>query len=236
MHPKPKKPNPPPIVSDPTMQEPLLPVTCRCGRTIFVERRDVTETHRCPSCASRFTIVSQLDENGEAVATPKYEEAKPAKPPVPAPQYPAPPPARPSPPPAPVPPPPKPAPPPAPAAAKPATAEERMRLSEVLPPNGAIREFLIVVNDESCADTPLQAAAMKAIVKYGPKSIPFLTANLMAGPMHAHEATLVCLREINDAAAVPGLVEYARSLRGVGQDELKTQAEELAVHLVKQGR
>jgi hypothetical protein len=58
----------------------------------------------------------------------------------------------------------------------------------------------------------------------------------MAGPIHGHSVTMACLREINSASAVAGLVEYARSLKGIGQDDLKEEAEELAMELMKQGK
>ncbi len=228
-----QKPKKPPQISEQTMQEPLLPVTCRCGRTIFVERRDVLETHRCPSCAARFTIVNVLDRDGNAIASPKYTDEVPKPSPRPSPS-PMPSPAKPKgettlepakkifPPPT--------------AAKAPPTPEERMRLSEILPPNGAIREFLTVLNDENVADSPLLDAAAKALVRLAGKSVPFLTANLMAGPFHAHAVTMRCLREIGEASAAHGLLEYARSLRNVGQDALKGEAEELAFKLMRDGK
>lgn len=109
-------------------------------------------------------------------------------------------------------------------------------MSEVLPPNGAIREFLAVLVDEEIQGTPLHDAAIKALVRLGAKSVPFLVANLMAGPFHSHLATLECLASINDASAVGGLAEYVRSLKGVGQDDLKEQAQQLAQELLKSGR
>jgi len=109
-------------------------------------------------------------------------------------------------------------------------------MSEVLPTNGAIREFLAVLVDEEVQGSPLHDAAMKALVKLGAKAVPFLVANLMAGPFHSHLATLDCLASINDASAVSGLSAYVLSLKGVGQDELKEQAQDLAIELLKSGR
>lgn len=221
------------------MVEAPLPFTCRCSKKILIDRKDVPETHKCPGCGVRFTLTHQVME-GVEIVTPRYFDggaARPAAPAAPAPAA-AP---RPSPPPAPAPRPAAtgnpavgnaPAKPAAPAAQAP--AEVRFTLARMLPPNGAIREYLAVLNEPG--DGPDQDAAAAAITKLGTRALPFLSANLMAGQFHAHIRTLQCLRDINDASVVGTVADYARSLRGLGRDDLREEAEKLAGDLIIDGK
>jgi hypothetical protein len=190
------------------MLEPLLFVKCRCGRGIHVHRRDVPETHRCPGCSARFTILHMIGPDGLEIVTPKYLDA--AKP-APVPQAPAP------------------------VAGDEASPDERLKLAGMLPTNMALREYIAVLNAPG-EDRPFHANAASALVKLGPRAVPFLAANLLVGPFDAHTRTLQCLLEIGDVAAVGPIAEYARSLKGSGHDDLKAEAEKIVADLVKDGR
>ena len=73
-------------------------------------------------------------------------------------------------------------------------------------------------------------------------SAPVRSAPKLCRPLQAQEPCrsmaeeFPCLASINDASAVSGLSAYVLSLKGVGQDELKEQAQDLAIELLKSGR